>query len=48
MNFVESPGLILPSDVLIIVMENLALEDLVSLACTCKFVNFLVNLELSF
>ncbi|OAX37081.1 hypothetical protein K503DRAFT_850585 [Rhizopogon vinicolor AM-OR11-026] len=40
---VEAPGLILPSDVLIIVMENLAIEDLISLSCTCKFVNLLVH-----
>jgi hypothetical protein len=40
---VEAAGLILPSDVLIIVMENLGIEDLINLSCTCKFVNLLVN-----
>jgi hypothetical protein len=40
---VEAAGLILPSDVLIIVMENLSIEDLISLSYTCKFVNLLVN-----
>lgn len=40
---VEAAGLILPSDVLIIVMENLSIEDLINLSYTCKFVNLLVN-----
>ena len=41
---VVAPGLILPSDVLIIVMESLEIDELLNLACTCKFVNLLVNL----
>ncbi|KAG2338505.1 hypothetical protein BDR05DRAFT_918494 [Suillus weaverae] len=40
---VEATGLILPSDVLIIVMENLGIEDLINLSYTCKFVNLLVH-----
>ncbi|KAG1745970.1 uncharacterized protein EDB91DRAFT_135287 [Suillus paluster] len=40
---VETVGLILPSDVLIIIMENLGIQDLINFSCTCKFVNLLVH-----
>jgi len=43
----DAAGLILPGDVLLIVMENLAIADLVNLSRTCKFVNLLVYLELA-
>lgn len=42
---VEAAGLILPSDVLIIIMANLDMEDLINLSYTCKFVNLLVHLN---
>ncbi|KAG0700016.1 hypothetical protein DFH29DRAFT_1001484 [Suillus ampliporus] len=40
---VEAAGLILPSDVLVIIMEHLGIRDLVNLSYTCKFVNLLVH-----